>query len=347
MRQPNSIPQTSETPSTEKAIPWHALTKARLIRAGDAAGLRYYLDEIAHELDCKHRRYAWIIVGDNRKVLPVLAERFPEKFGGGVTSPPYFGLRDNGCGEKQIGLGKFEDYVDDLDIVNGQVRTLLKPDASFWEQIGDKSAGGGNGPRGETSTLGKQKPSQEVENKFEKLPEGFKRRESLDLPGLCRASGRRCGFWNPATITWDKGKPAARSCTTCLPPSSERIVWLTKSDQWYFDHERLLRLFPHCVGDVWRFPPNRNQAARAYHIDHSSTFPPELATACLAVSTRPHGWVIDPFGGLGNTALGALPLNLNTLLIEQNPEYACCAAHILQSLPAHSRPQVTLILTSL
>jgi len=214
-------------------------------------------------------------------------------------------------------------------------------------QIGDKSAGGGNGQRGKTSSLGAQKPSQKVENKFEKLPEGYKRRESLDLPGLCRASGRRSGFLNPATIVWDKGKPAARSCKTCLPPSSERIVWLAKSDQWYFNRERLLRLFPHCTGDVWHFPPNRNQSAHDYGVDHSSTFPPQLATACLAVSTRPRDWIIDPFGGLGNTALGALPLHLNSLLIEQNPEYACCAAHILQSLPADIRPRITILITDL
>lgn len=328
-------------------MPWHALTRARLIRAGNAAGLDYYLEEIAPEMGCRHRRYVWIVVGDNREVLPVMAKRFPQKLGGGVTSPPYFGQRDNGCGDRQIGLGKFADYVADLDLVSSHLFELLRPDASFWEQIGDKSAGGGNGPRGKTSSLGTQKPSQDVENKFEKQPEGYKRRESLDLPGICRASGRRSGFLNPATIVWDKGKPAARSCKTCLPPSSERIVWLAKSDQWYFNRERLLQFFPHCTGDVWRFPPNRNQAARSYRVDHTSTYPPELATACLSLSTRPRDWIVDPFGGLGNTAIGALPLGLNTILIEQNPAYACCAAHILQSLPASLRPQITIILTKL
>lgn len=80
---PASIRNDSEPPPAKEAVPWHVLTRARLVRAGDAAGLKYYLDEIAHELDCRYRRYAWVIVGDSRKVLPVLAERFPRSLGGG------------------------------------------------------------------------------------------------------------------------------------------------------------------------------------------------------------------------------------------------------------------------
>jgi DNA modification methylase len=343
----NNSQKTTEELFDQKAIPWYALTRARVIDAGDELGLHYHLDEIEHELTCLHRRYAWLVVGDNRKVLPVLEERYPERFGGGVTSPPYFGLRDNGCGAKQIGLGKFDDYIGDLDCVNRHVNELLKPDASFWVQIGDKSAGGGNGKRGKNSGMGELKPSQQVENKFEKNPGGYKRRESLDLPGLCRSSGRRVGFWNPTNVVWDKGNPAPRSCKTCIPPSSERIIWLTKSDKWYLDRERLLRLFPQCTGDVWRFPPSLNKTATKYKIDHSSTYPPELAAACLAASCRPSDWIIDPFGGLGNTALGALLLGNNPLLIEQNPQYAFFTAHTLHGLPANHRPHITIILTKL
>jgi DNA modification methylase len=339
--------QLYEPSSLLHELPWHDLRTERFECVQKKEGLCYHLQGWGSDLQSTRLSRVWIIVGDNRVILPVVADLFPGQIHGCVTSPPYFGQRDNGCGEEQIGLGSFQSYIDGLDIVHRSLFNILSDRASLWDQIGNKSAGGGNGPRGQMSALGKLKKSQAVAGKFEVLPNGYRRRESLNLPEVCRASGRRAGFLNPDEIVWDKGIAAPRSNPTVIRPSSERIVRLTKTNKWEMDRARLLGIYPHCVGDVWRFPPNPNEAARIYGVDHTSTYPPDIAAACLALTTRPSDWVCDPFGGLGNTALGALKVGLNCILIEQNPSYALCAADRLLRLPACFRPRVSIILTQL
>ncbi len=64
----------------------------------------------------------------------------------GVTSPPYYGLRDYGV-EGQIGLEPdFHDYVKKLVEVFHELKRVLKSDGSFYLNLGDTySASGGAG----------------------------------------------------------------------------------------------------------------------------------------------------------------------------------------------------------
>ncbi|PZU87333.1 MAG: DNA adenine methylase [Chelatococcus sp.] len=64
-------------------------------------------------------------------------------------------------------------------------------------------------------------------------------------------------------------------------------------------------------------------ASGQYAEAHFATFPLELAERCILAGTpKPHGHVLDPFGGSGSVGLVASQLGLRATLIELNPGYA-------------------------
>ena len=55
-----------------------------------------------------------------------------------ITSPPYYGLRDYGGEDYQIGLEESpEEYIQKLVLVFREVRNLLTEDGTLWLNIGD------------------------------------------------------------------------------------------------------------------------------------------------------------------------------------------------------------------
>ena len=55
-----------------------------------------------------------------------------------ITSPPYYGLRNYGDEEDQIGIEQTpEDYVNELVKVFREVRNILAEDGTLWVNIGD------------------------------------------------------------------------------------------------------------------------------------------------------------------------------------------------------------------
>ena len=64
----------------------------------------------------------------------------------GVTSPPYYGLRDYGA-DGQIGVEQSpEEYIARLTEVLAEVHRGLKDDGTLWLNIADSYAGSGKGP---------------------------------------------------------------------------------------------------------------------------------------------------------------------------------------------------------
>ena len=74
-----------------------------------------------------------ILFGDCRETL----KQFDEKARVCVTSPPYYGLRDYGGENNQIGMEQTpEDYVDEMVKVFRLVRDNLTDDGTLWLNIG-------------------------------------------------------------------------------------------------------------------------------------------------------------------------------------------------------------------
>ncbi len=75
-----------------------------------------------------------ILFGDCRETL----KEFDGKARMCVTSPPYYGLRDYGGEEKQIGQEQTpEEYIQTLVEVFRSVRDVLTDDGTLWVNIGD------------------------------------------------------------------------------------------------------------------------------------------------------------------------------------------------------------------
>ena len=76
-----------------------------------------------------------ILFGDCRKTL---CGFLPKSARVCVTSPPYYGLRDYGGEEKQIGQEQTpEQYVEEMVKVFREVRNILTDDGTLWLNIGD------------------------------------------------------------------------------------------------------------------------------------------------------------------------------------------------------------------
>ena len=75
-----------------------------------------------------------ILFGDCRETL----SQIDDKVRMCVTSPPYYGLRDYGGEDCQIGLEESpEEYIQKLVEVFREVRKNLTEDGTLWVNIGD------------------------------------------------------------------------------------------------------------------------------------------------------------------------------------------------------------------
>src|SRR3954468_13541518 len=98
----------------------------------------------------------------------------------------------------------------------------------------------------------------------------------------------------------------------------EHVLLLSKRAHYYFD-EAVLRergAYGQRPGrDVWTTKPSNERT------EHTAMFPVELAAKCLAAGSPRGGSVLDPFGGLGTTALAAAQEERSATLIEINEDH--------------------------
>lgn len=227
--------------------------------------------------------------------------------GVGITSPPYWRLREYGDDDREAGRGSLETYLaETLDALDELGRVLVD-DALVWWNVGDTRTGSG-GAGGDYQAKGGRAGRR-----------GF-RQVAADRGGLARgqwalvpprfALGAQDRGWLVlADVTWSKGKVRLRKgvpelVTRRRPEdlhhvkrpgiSSERIYLLART----LDARRRFRpSMLEELGDVWTFPPDAEPGRRK----HDAPFPPELVRRCLLPSTLPGDVVIDPYAGTGTT----------------------------------------------
>ena len=54
---------------------------------------------------------------------------------------------------------------------------------------------------------------------------------------------------------------------------------------------------------------------------HPCQFPIELIERCVLAFTNENDWVLDPFGGVGSSAIAALKHNRKTMIIDKESKY--------------------------
>jgi site-specific DNA-methyltransferase (cytosine-N4-specific) len=251
-----------------------------------------------------------IIENDARIIL----KEFPSDFFQAcITSPPYWGLRDYGV-DGQIGAEvKLEDYIISLVKVFEEVKRVLKPDGTFWLNIGDTYTSGNRGWRAPDRKLPQRAMSYRPPT-----PDGLKPKDLVGVPWRMAFALQSAGWYLRAEIIWDKPNANPESVRDRPIRSHEHIFLFTKNENYYYDREATKEKSnggTRYKRSVWSIK------TEAYKDAHFATFPPALVEPCILAGSKPGDFVLDPFFGTGTVGLVARKLNRKFVGIEISPEY--------------------------
>lgn len=298
-----------------------------------------------------------IITGNTLEILPTLPEK---SFHTCITSPPYFGLRDYGMAD-QLGLEETpEEYVANMVKVFREVKRVLRDDGTLWLNIGDsyvhgqpgrnRNGTGGDIIRGELYRSKNRTGDGKIGKKL--IESGFKQKDLIGIPWMLAFALRADGWYLRQDIIWHKPNPMPESVEDRCTKAHEYIFLLSKSPQYYFDHEAIKEdgVIPEgtkaAKGSAERYgkegvnsrPPEykiydgkRNKRSvwtvttKPFKEAHFAVFPEDLIIPCILAGSPERGHVFDPFGGSGTTGVVANGYGRDATLIELNPEYAAIA----------------------
>lgn len=295
------------------------------------------------KVEYRRKQKVKIYCGDAVDVLTTLP---PERVHCCVTSPPYFQLRDYGV-EGQIGVEESpERYIARLVAVFREVRRVLRPDGTFWLNIGDSYAGGkrGRADSGDAGRFG----GPVLEATRRAIPEGLKPKDLIGIPWRLALALQADGWCLRSEIIWHKPNPMPESVKDRPTKTHEQIFLLTKSQRYFYDADAIKEPtqdygssdrghnkkngatgqapdsgfksenYAECGRNkrsVWKITPKPFKGA------HFAVFPPELPETCILAGTPEGGIVLDPFNGSGTTGIVAVKHGRSYVGIELNPDY--------------------------
>lgn len=152
----------------------------------------------------------------------------------GITSVPYYNLRDYGV-PGQIGQEDTpEEFIEKLVGVFREFKRVLKNDGTLWVNIGDSYASnGGNRINGSfDGFVGRGDP---VRGK-RKPPAEIKAKDLIGIPWMLAFALRGDGWYLRQDIIWSKPNPMPESVKDRCTKSHEYIFMLSKSPKYYYDN---------------------------------------------------------------------------------------------------------------
>lgn len=210
-----------------------------------------------------------IFLGDCREILPQLEAGSVQCC---ISSPPYWNQRDYQS-EHQIGLeGTAQEYIAELRGVFGDVRRVLRDDASAWINLGDC----------------------------------FQDKQQQLMPHRVAMALQDDGWWLRSTIVWHKENAMPSSVTDRPTDAHEYIFLLAKAARYYYDKEAIAEpaVAMHGSGNGYKRPqqlsregrgsdtpyapqPTRNKRSvwnintTGYPGAHFAVFPEKLIEPCI------------------------------------------------------------------
>jgi len=122
------------------------------------------------------------------------------------------------------------------------------------------------------------------------------------------------GFIIKDRLIWEKTNPFPRNRDRRYIPNIELIVWATrKQAKWTFNRQN--SKYECCV---LRFPSESGARFKRYHPTQK---PIALIKYLLKIHSNPNDKILDPFIGVGTTAIACERLNRRWIGIEINPKY--------------------------
>ena len=287
-----------------------------------------------------------ILFGDCLETL----KQFDEKARCCITSPPYYGLRDYGGEDYQIGLEESpEEYIQKLVEVFREVRNNLTEDGTLWLNIGDSyynyRPGKGQALVKQTVSKSEQDLPSKCARRGNKL-EGLKEKDLIGIPWMLAFALRADGWYLRQDIIWHKPNPMPESVRDRCTKSHEYIFLLSKNKNYYYDNDAIKEpakdwgtrdrsngkyhnegsgLTPH-TGLTKSY--SKRDKRRVWSINkkpykgaHFATYPEELITPCIKAGSDKGDIILDPFMGSGTTAVVAKDLGRYYIGCELHDDY--------------------------
>ena len=255
-----------------------------------------------------------ILFGDCLETL----KQFDEKARCCVTSPPYYGLRNYGGEDYQIGLEESpEEYIQKLVKVFQEVRNNLTEDGTLWLNMGDSyynyRPGKGQALVKQTVSASKQDLPDKCARRGNKL-KGLKEKDLIGIPWMLAFALRADGWYLRQDIIWNKPNPMPESVRDRCTKSHEYIFLLSKNQNYYFDVDAIKEPTRR-KRSVW------NVTKKGYKDAHFAVYPPELIIPCILAGSEKNDIILDPFIGSGTTAMVAKELGRYYIGCELHEDY--------------------------
>ena len=288
-----------------------------------------------------------ILFGDCLETL----KEFDEKARCCITSPPYYGLRNYGGEDCQIGLEESpEEYIQKLVEVFREVRNNLTEDGTLWLNIGDSYY---NYRPGKGQALNKQSVSNTKQDLPDKCArrgnkfEGLKEKDLIGIPWMLAYALRAEGWYLRQDIIWHKPTPMPESVRDRCTKAHEYIFLFSKNKKYFYDNEAIKEpakdwgtrdrskgkyhnegtgLQPH--SGLSKSYPTKNKRSvwsitnKPYKGSHFAVFPPDLIEPCIKAGSEEGDIVLDPFMGSGTTAMVAKSLGRDYIGCELHQDYS-------------------------
>ena len=308
------------------------------------------------EKDCDHSQY---LGGNGEKSKKQVTSAGTQKYNYKNVCKKCGAVRiDN-----QLGLEKTpEEYVKKMVDVFREVKRVLRKDGTLWLNLGDSyasnPASGGskssnlNAKRDNDGCLSADNKSQNITpNSKYRRPKGLKPKDLVGIPWMVAFALRADGWYLRQDIIWKKLNPMPESVKDRCCKAHEYMFLLSKSQNYYFDHEAIKEESVRAGGNgnfsgskktgrnenptgnekrdaaPYIVKPTRNKRSvwtvttKPFKKAHFATFPPKLIEPCVLAGCPKGGTVLDPFMGAGTVGLVAVENNRKYIGCELNPEY--------------------------
>lgn len=253
-----------------------------------------------------------LLQGDTRNIIKTLPDNI---FQCVITSPPYWGVRDYGI-DGQIGAEPdLNDYVNGLTRIFSDVLRVLRPDGTFWLNVGNTYTSGGRKWRQKDN-----KNKGRAMSYRPPTPKGLKKKDLIGVAWLVAMECQKNGWYLRNDIVWYKPNCQPESVKDRFTVSHEYLFLFTKSERYYFNQDAIKEktLNGNELKNrrtVWSI--NTEPCPDA----HFAVFPRALIRPCIMAGTKENDLILDPFYGSGTVGIVAKELGRRCVGIEIKKEY--------------------------
>ena len=233
-----------------------------------------------------------------------------------VTSPPYYGLRNYGDENNQIGQEDTpEKYIEQMVNVFDDVKNILHDDGVLFLNIGDSYYNYRPGKAYVKQTVSKtDQDLPEYSPKRSNKLDGYKEKDLIGIPWMLAFALRADGWYLRQDIIWHKPNPMPESVKDRCTKAHEYIFLLSKNQNYYFDVDAIKEPTRR-KRSVW------NVTKKPYKDAHFAVYPSELIIPCILAGSQENDIILDPFMGSGTTAMVAKSLGRDYIGCELHEDY--------------------------